>query len=138
LNSIIKKWADYFAIGSYEILSKTDGYILKRCFKFIHKKFPNMKKKSIVSHFFLHKIGRVSWNFNVPFYKVFKHVWMSHVILIRICSMVKFISVSELRPYIKELLNPYIHFQSNGLWLWRISKIRYKFSYLNMVKGSIL
>lgn len=56
LNIIIKRWCNYFAIGSYETFNKLDNYIFKRCFKFICKKFPRMGKYNMVQSFFKYPV----------------------------------------------------------------------------------
>lgn len=133
LNPIIRSWANYFGIGSYETFGKIDGYIFKRCFRFISKKFDRMGKRNIAANFFLHKIGNVNWNFNAPISKLNKNTRVPHATLVRICSMIRFISVLKLRPYNVELMNPFIHFETKSQWSTRISKLRYKLGNLNIM-----
>lgn len=59
LNRIIKKWAHYFAIGYSATFSNIDWYIFRRCFRFVSKKYPKMKKSFIALIFFLHKRGKI-------------------------------------------------------------------------------
>lgn len=127
LNIVVKRWINYFGISSYETLVKIERYLFKKYFKFVHKKFSQMSKKNIATNFFLRKIGNVNWNFNAPFFiKSTKETHRFYVIFIRICSIVKFISVLKLRPYNRELINSFIDFSVNGAWAERISKARYK------------
>ena len=126
LNVIIKSWANYYGIGSYETFKKIDWYIFKRCFRFIYKKFCRTSKYNIVANFFLHKIGNVNWNFNAFVAELNKNTCLTHIVLIRICSMIKFIYVLKLRPYSAELKNPFVSFEIKEQWFNRISRLRYK------------
>lgn len=126
LNPIIRNWVNYFGIGSYEIFGKIDGYIFKRCFQFIQKKFAKMSKRKIAANFFLYKIGNINWNFNAPNKKPNRNTLVHHVCLVRICSMIKFISIPTFCPYDKELKNPFVYSEIKGQWSNRISKLRYK------------
>jgi len=125
LNFIIKKWAHYFAVGHREIFSKVDWYIFRRCFRFISKKFPRVTKTFIAFIFFCYRRGTTCWNFNAFRVSIKKNSQLAHVVLARICSIVRFIPVSKLCPYNRELLNPFVNFQAKKLWLERISKLRY-------------
>jgi Group II intron, maturase-specific domain len=125
LNFIIKKWAHYFAIGHRGIFSNVDGYIFQRCFKFISKKFPQMPKTLAALTFFCYKRRTIHWNFNASSMFTKKNI---QIVLVRIRSLVKFIPVFKLRPYCKELLNPFVYFQKKKSWFERITRVRYKVS----------
>jgi len=137
LNSIIRGWGNYYRVGSYETLKKIDSYIYQRCFRFIKRKFHRMGKCNIVSNFFLHKIQNVNWNFNVPIIKTTKKTRVVQAVLIRICAVIKFISVLTFRPRKLELSNPFINEEVNGLWAIRITKLRYKLGCSNIMGGII-
>ena len=130
LNFIIKSWLNYFGIGSYKIFEKLDWYIFRKCFKFIFKKFKGINRYNIISNFFLHN---VNWNLNVPISKIKKSVHVIYAILVKICSIIKFISILRFRPINLELKNPFIFNKIKGLWLKRIIKLRYKFGNLNFM-----
>lgn len=123
LNFIIKKWAHSFAIGYCETFSYIDWYIFRRCFRFISKKFPRMSPTLIVLTFFNYKRNSICWSFNASSVFPKKNI---EAVLVKIRSLAKFIPVFKLRPYGKELLNPFLRFQIKKSWFERIAKIRYK------------
>lgn len=126
LNPIIRGWANYFGIGSYATFGKIDGYIFRRCFRFIQKKFSRMGKRNIAINFFLHKVRNINWNFNAPIKKPAKRTRVFHAVLVRIRAMIRFISFAKLRPHAEELKNPFVYFEVKGKWPHRITRSRYK------------
>ena len=80
-------------------------------FQVCSKKFARMGKRKIAENFFKHKIGKVNWNFNAPIKKPNKKTRVHHAYLVRICSMIKFISIPTLRPHVTELRNPFVFFE---------------------------
>jgi hypothetical protein len=81
----------------------------------------------------LSRMDPTGGNSREPTYPTTKNTPIIPAILVRICSMVKCIFVSKLRPSVEELLNPFVYFKAEGLWSERISKMRYRFSNKNTV-----
>lgn len=68
-----------------------------------------MPKTLVALIFFRYKRSMICWNFNALGRLVKKNF---KVVLVRICSLVKFIPIFKFRPYRKELLNPFAYFQT--------------------------
>ena len=128
LNFILKEWASYFGVESYETLRKIDRYIFKKCFKFFSSKFDKVDKYIIFAKFFPYLVN------NISFGKLFENASIVPVALIRICSIVKCISILKFCPYSKELTNPFIYFEAKDQWFLRIFRLRYRVIYLSIKK----
>ncbi len=112
LNPIIRKWGNYFSVGSQSFFSRLDHFIWYRCYRYIRKKFKKVSVPILVERFFkgVPSPAKRGWHFHAVWTQANSNVKKRRgklIWILLLCKLNNPIPAHMLNPSVKLLNTSY-------------------------------